>query len=67
MMIPPLPGSYILFGKLDNEAQFISGPFSNQLITPGYYLYAGSAFGNRRIVRENYQASQPRYQNILAF
>jgi len=45
MKIPSLPGSYILIGKLDNKAQFISGPFSNQLITPGYYLYAGSAFG----------------------
>ncbi|MDP2965434.1 MAG: GIY-YIG nuclease family protein [Pelolinea sp.] len=45
MEIPAEPGSYIIFGRLADEVCFTSGLFSGQLLTRGYYLYTGSAFG----------------------
>jgi Uri superfamily endonuclease len=45
MEIPARHGSYIVIGRLDNAVLLTSGPFSGQQITPGYYLYSGSAYG----------------------
>ena len=45
MDIPAVPGSYLIIGKLDNDIQLDSGPFSGQNLLPGHYLYSGSACG----------------------
>jgi Uri superfamily endonuclease len=39
------PGSYIVIGSLSGDVRFSDGPFSDHLLTLGFYLYAGSAFG----------------------
>lgn len=45
MNIPPVPGSYLIIGRLDNDIQLRSGPFSGFELTQGHYGYSGSACG----------------------
>jgi len=45
MNIPAIPGSYVIIGRLDNDIQLSSGPFSEFELMRGHYGYSGSAFG----------------------